>query len=100
MDAIMKSSICIPCDLPYANSVWMPRKRNDRPRAVPEGGTNLGFLGQFVEVPQDVVFTIEYSARTAWAVIRRLLQRGPAPPPVYQGQYDPAALLTALKTLA
>jgi oleate hydratase len=100
LDAIMASSVCIPCDMPYVNSVWMPRKRNDRPRAVPEGATNLGFIGQFAEVPQDVIFTIEYSARTAWEAIHRLLRRGPAPPPVYQGQYNPAALLAALKVLA
>ncbi len=100
MDAIMASSVCIPCYLPYCNSIWMPRRRSDRPRAVPEGATNFGFLGQFAEVPRDVVFTIEYPARTAWEAIHRLLQRGPAPPPVYQGQYHPAALFAALKTLA
>ena len=99
LDAIMASSVCIPCDLPYVNSVWMPRRRSDRPRVVPEGATNLGFLGQFAEVPQEVAFTIEYSARTAREAIHRLLRRGPAPPPVYQGQYDPAALFAALKTL-
>ena len=60
LDAIMASSVCIPCDLPYVNSVWMPRRRSDRPRVVPEGATNLGFLGQFAEVPQEVAFTIEY----------------------------------------
>ncbi len=100
LDAIMASSVCIPCDLPYTNNVWVPRRRSDRPRVVPEGATNLGFLGQYAEVPLDVVFTIEYSARTAWEAIHRLLKRGPAPPPVYQGQYDPAALFAALKTLA
>jgi hypothetical protein len=26
-----------------------------------------------------------------------LLKRGPAPPPVYQSQYDPKALINALK---
>lgn len=98
MEAIMASSICIPTDLPYCNSVWMPHRRGDLPRAVPAGATNLGFIGQFAEVPRDVVFTIEYSARTAWEAIHRLLRRGP-PPPVYQGQYDPAALFAALKTL-
>jgi oleate hydratase len=99
LDAIMASSICIPCYLPYCNSIWMPRRRSDRPRAVPEGATNLGFFGQFAEVPRDVVFTIEYPARTAWEAIHRLLRRGPPPPPVYQGQYHPAALLAALKVL-
>jgi oleate hydratase len=96
-DAIMASSICIPCDLPYVNNVWMPRKRTDRPRPVPQGATNLGLIGQYVEVSREVAFTIEYSARTAWEAIRILLRRGPPPPPVYQGQYDPKALFNALK---
>jgi oleate hydratase len=96
-DAIMASSICIPCDLPYVNNVWMPRTRTDRPRPVPEGATNLGLIGQYVEVPREVTFTIEYSARTAWEAIHSLLKRGPTPPPVYQGQYDPRALFGALK---
>jgi oleate hydratase len=96
-DAMTKSPICIPCDLPYVNNVWMPRSRTDRPRPVPKGATNLGLLGQYVEVPQDVTFTIEYSARTAWEAIHLLLQRGPAPPPVYQGDRDPKALFNALK---
>ena len=99
LDAIMASSVCIPCDLPYVNNVWVPRRRTDRPRVVPEGSTNLGFLGQYAEVAQEPLFTIEYSARTAWEAIHRLLKRGPAPPPVYQGQFDPTALVGALKTL-
>jgi oleate hydratase len=97
LDAIKASSICIPCDMPYVNNIWMPRKRGDRPSVVPEGSTNLGLIGQYVEVERDVTFTIEYSARTAWEAVRLLLKRGPAPPPVYQGQYDLMALLGALK---
>jgi oleate hydratase len=100
LDAIMASSICIPCDLPYANNIWLPRRRTDRPRAVPEGATNLGLIGQYVEVPRDIAFTVEYSARAAWEAIHLLLKRGPAPPPVYQGQYDPKALFAALKVFA
>ena len=100
LDAIMASSICIPCDMPYVNNIWVPRSRTDRPAVVPEGSTNLGLIGQYVEVPRDIAFTIEYSARTAWEAIYRLLKRGPAPPAVYQGQYDPKALLAALKLFA
>jgi oleate hydratase len=96
-DAIMASSICIPCDLPYVNNVWTPRSRTDRPRPVPEGAINFGLIGQYVEVPREVAFTIEYSARTAWEAIHILLKRGPAPPRVYQGQWDPRALFSALK---
>jgi oleate hydratase len=97
LDAIMASSICIPCDMPYVNNIWLPRKRTDRPRAVPEGATNLGLIGQYVEVSRDVAFTVEYSARTAWEAIHLLLKWGRAPPPVYQAQYDLKALFAALK---
>ena len=97
LDLIMGSSICIPCDMPYVNNIWLTRTPTDRPRPVPEGSTNLGLIGQYVEVSRDVAFTIEYSARTAWEAIHLLLKRGPPPPPVYQAQYDPKALIAALK---
>jgi oleate hydratase len=95
--AIMPSSICVPCNLPYVNNIWLPRGRGDRPPPVPEGSTNLGLIGQYVEVPREIAFTIECSVRSAWEAIHVLLKRGPAPPPVYQSQFDPKALLDALK---
>ena len=99
LDAIKASSKCIPCHLPYVNNVWLPRRQGDRPRVVPEGSTNLGLIGQYVEVPQEIAFTIEYSARTAWEAIHTLTGRGAEPPPVYQAEYDPKALLAALTVL-
>jgi len=95
--AIKASSICVPCYMPYVNNIWLPRSRGDRPPPVVEGATNLGLIGQYVEVPKEIAFTIECSVRTAWEAIYRLLERGPAPPPVYQGQHDPSALFAALK---
>ena len=97
MDRIMDTSICIPCNLPYVNNIWLARGRADRPAVVPVGSTNFGLIGQYVEQPMDIAFTIEYSARAAWQAIHQLLRRGPAPPPVYQGQYDPKGLLGVLK---
>ena len=99
LPAIMESSICIPCHMPFVNNIWLPRRQGDRPKVVPEGSTNLGLIGQYVEVPRDIAFTIEYSARTAWEAIHTLTKRGPAPPPVYQAEYDPKALLNALTVL-
>jgi oleate hydratase len=98
-DAIKASSKCIPCNMPYVNNIWFTRKQGDRPSVVPPGSTNLGLIGQYVEVPQDIAFTVEYSTRTAWEAIRLLLKRGPAPPPVYQGQYDPKSLGAQLEVL-
>ena len=95
--AIMANSICIPCDMPYVNNIWMTRRAGDRPLPVPRGSTNLGLVGQYVELERDVAFTIEYSARAAWEAVHRLLDRGPPPPRVYQARFDPKALLAALK---
>ena len=97
LDAITASSICVPCYLPYVNNIWLPRRRADRPPPVLEGATNLGLVGQYVETPREIAFTIECSVRTAWEAIYVLLKRGPAPPPVYQGQYDLKALFDAVK---
>jgi oleate hydratase len=97
LDAIIASSICVPCNLPYVNNIWLPRSSGDRPPPVPERSANLGLIGQYVEMPREIAFTIECSVRSAWQAINVLLQRGPAPPPVYQAQYDPKALFNALK---
>jgi oleate hydratase len=59
----------------------------------------LGLIGQYVEVLRGIAFTIECSVRSVWEAIYLLLKRGPAPPPVYQGHYDPKALFAALKVV-
>jgi oleate hydratase len=64
-DAIMQKAICIPCMMPFITSQFMPRGEGDRPAVVPERYSNLALIGQFCEVPDDVVFTVEYSIRSA-----------------------------------
>ena len=51
--------------MPYITSMFMPRIRSDRPLPVPPSSKNLAFISQFVEIPGDVVFTVEYSVRAA-----------------------------------
>jgi oleate hydratase len=72
--AVFDEATCIPCRLPYITSMFMPRTKTDRPVPVPEKSKNLAFISQFVELPDDVVFTVEYSVRAAQTAVYRLLK--------------------------
>ncbi|KLU61653.1 oleate hydratase [Peptococcaceae bacterium CEB3] len=97
---ILKDAKVIPCMMPYITSQFMPRVKGDRPDVVPEGSTNLAFLGQFAEVPDDCVFTVEYSVRTAMMAVYQLLGLEKQVIPIYPSKYDIRVLAAAAKTLA
>jgi oleate hydratase len=96
---VLRSSICIPCMMPYITSQFMPRSPGDRPKVVPDGVTNLAFVGQYAEIPEDVVFTVEYSVRTAQTAVCRLADAECWPVPVYHGMRHPTVMLRALSTM-
>ena len=76
------SAICIPCRMPYITSMFMPRAHGDRPLPVPKNSKNLAFVSQFVEIPDDVVFTVEYSIRVAQMAVYELLGIDREIPPI------------------
>ena len=79
--ADVASANCIPCRMPYITSMFMPRATGDRPLPVPAGTKNFAMISQFVEIPSDVVFTVEYSVRAAQMAVYELLQiERPVPP--------------------
>lgn len=92
---------CIPCRMPYITSIFMPRIRSDRPLPVPLGSKNLAFISQFVEIPEDVVFTVEFSVRAAQMAVYQLMRIDRKIPPVtpydksLKAQFE--ALIKALK---
>jgi myosin-crossreactive antigen len=96
---ILKTSNCIPCMMPYITSQFMPRVKGDRPEVRPAGTTNIAFIGQYCEIPDDVVFTVEYSVRAAQTAVFALLDLDKKVSPLYKAQYDPAVLFGATKTL-
>ena len=97
--SLMQDAICLPCMMPFITSQFLPRRPGDRPQPIPEGYANLGLLGQFVELPDDVVFTVEYSVRSAMVAVYALLGLKRRAPEVYKGQFNPANLLKAFETL-
>lgn len=99
-ERIMAHANCIPCMMPYITSQFLPRQRGDRPAVVPEGWRDLAFIGQFCELPDDVVFTVEYSVRSAQNAVYKLLGLELAPPAVHKGQHDPRVVYKAFSTFA
>ena len=97
--AILDTCICIPCLMPFITSQFLPRAAGDRPAVLPPNTHNLAFMGQFCEVPDDVVFTVEYSIRSAQLAVYGLLDLQLKPPGVYKGKFDPRVLLKAFRAL-
>ena len=86
---IIASAECIPCLMPFITSQFMPRKIGDRPDVLPQKTSNFAFIGQFCEVPDEIVFTVEQSVRSAIIAVYGLLDISKTIPPIYQGQRDP-----------
>lgn len=96
---ILRTSTCIPCMMPYITSQFLVRKKGDRPLVVPKGSTNLAFLGQYCEIPDDVVFTVEYSVRAAQTAVYSLLKVDKKVAPIYKGMHDINVIFDSIKTM-
>ena len=90
-----KISTSIPCMMPYITSQFMPRDPGDRAPVRPAGAENLAFIGQFAEIDKDVVFTVEYSVRTAKTAIKSLVDESIEVKPMYEGYRNLRELLMA-----
>jgi oleate hydratase len=97
IDQILKHTTVSTCAMPYVTSQFMPRKVKERPKVIPEGCVNLAFLGQFVEVPGDCVFTVETSVRTAMMAVWGLTHLDKPMIPMYEPIYDIRVILKRLK---
>jgi oleate hydratase len=75
------------------------RNTETRPPVIPEGSTNLGLTGQFVEQPDDVVFTMEYSVRTGQTAAFKLGNINKEPNPFYHGSRDLRVVWEAAKAM-
>lgn len=87
---ILSTSTCIPTMNPYDTAHFMPRKNSDRPRVVPEGSTNLAFVGQYVEIPGECVMLVESSIRSAQTAVYTLLNVDKAVPAIHGYQPESA----------
>lgn len=87
----------IPCMMPYIDAQFQPRKQSDRPAVVPKGSVNFAMISQFVEIPEDMVFTEEYSVRAARIAIYTLMGVKKKICPVTPYKKDPKVIMNAVK---
>jgi oleate hydratase len=99
LPGILQSAQCVPCYMPYIGSQFLTRGKGDRPQVVPKGSVNFAFLGQYAELPRDVVFTVEYSVRTAQTAVFQLLGLKKRVSPLYRGDLDPRVLVRSFLTM-
>jgi oleate hydratase len=99
IDEIIPHCNLIPTMMPYITSQFMPRAVGDRPNVIPEGCTNLAFIGQYVEIPGDVVFTVETSVRTAMVAAYGLLKLDKPVTPLFTGQNDIRIIVACVKKM-
>lgn len=97
--SIKEGATCIPCNLPFITAQFLTRREEDRPKVVPEDSVNLALLGQFVEIPEDVVFTVEYSVRGAMIAVKEMMGCEVKIPKIYKGEHDLGTMFQVLKTL-
>ena len=99
LDEVLATSEITTVMMPYASALFACRKPGDRPNVVPDRARNFAFLGQFTELPEDIVFTVEYSIHGAMHAIYTLLDVDRKIPPIYHGIFDPKAALSATRTM-
>ncbi len=98
-DEVRKTTKVTTVQMPYIDAQFARRVVADRPLVVPTGAENYAFLGQFVEIPEGVVFTVEYSVRSAMMAVHHHFGIKRDIPPVNHGMSDPKVAWNALKTL-
>ena len=99
LDEVRLATTVIPVMMPYITSQFERRDVSDRPPVIPQGAQNFALLGQYVEIAEDVVFTVEYSVRSAMHGVYGLLGLKNEIPPIYHAIADPMVAMASLRTL-
>ena len=72
--------------MPYITSQFLTREHNDRPQVLPKDTTNMAFVGQFVEISEDVMFTVENSLRGKQMAAFKIMRLKNSPKAIYKSE--------------
>ncbi|MGH8569666.1 MAG: oleate hydratase, partial [Gammaproteobacteria bacterium] len=97
-DEVRRTTKVTTVQMPYIDAQFARRVTGDRPLVIPEGAENFAFLGQFVEITDGVVFTVEYTVRGAMMAVYHHFGIDKEIPPIYHGLAHPSVAWSALRT--
>jgi oleate hydratase len=100
IEQILRHSYVSIAAMPCITSQFMPRRIADRPKVIPDGCVNLAFIGQYVETPADVSFTVESSVRTAMMAVWGLTGLKKPEIPMYEALFDIRVIAKSLELAA
>jgi oleate hydratase len=99
LDTTLASTDVTTVMMPYASAMFACRIPEDRPLVIPKGAANFAFLGEWVELPDNIVYTVEYSVDTAMHAVYRLFDVPRPFPTPYHALSDPKVGLAALESV-
>ncbi|HEY8720689.1 oleate hydratase [Pengzhenrongella sp.] len=98
LDEVLATTDVTTVMMPYASALFSRRVPEDRPKVIPDGSENFAFLGQFTEMPEDTVFTVEYSVHGAMLAVYTFFGVERPIPPIFHGLHDKTASRGALQS--
>lgn len=72
-DLHIRRTVTIPRVMPRMSSFLLSRSLRDRPNIIPQDTTNIGLVGQFVDIPHHSCVDMSYSVRTAQVAVSQLM---------------------------
>lgn len=70
---LIHKTITIPRVMPRMTSHLLPHNPGDQPNITPKTVTNIGIVGQFVDIPYYTTADISYGVRSARIAVSRLM---------------------------
>lgn len=72
-ELLIRRTVTIPRVMPRMSSILLSRYSRDRPEIIPQNTCNIGFIGQFVEIPRYSCADMSYGIRTAQMAVSQLM---------------------------
>lgn len=72
-ELLFQHTVTIPRVMPRMISILLAHSWDERPEVIPRNTSNIGLVGQFVEIPNYSCIDMSYAVRTAQIVVSRLM---------------------------